>query len=521
MPGADRLTVNTQFGIADSVFDSPVHDKIFLQAIDHTFSFDYRGGRRQAINTYDFDIADTSFWDIHRADLREDRIENEFTTAEINATWELNDFHNLQFGAQFKDYNSSGYERRDDVRGLNGSGIPYDAFALDLPVIAPYAVADVEASFPNIIAADLTGRVTGLPFSRELTEAANRLGTAYELEEETYAGYAQYNFQWDFIRGNVGLRYVSTDITSTGESLLTRDADGDGTPETSFVPVTISNSYAEWLPSLNVAMDLTDNLVLRFSASRNISRPNLNDLRAAANVNIAGNSVNNGNPELEPFIASNFEGSAEYYFGEVNFVALGLYSKDLVSFIVSESRTVPFEETGLPVEFLTEDRVGEDFTVSQPINGDGGTIQGLEFAFQYEFIPGLGLIGNYTYADGETDYVIDGNTIEGPLLQLSKHAFNLTGYYENDLWGVRASAAYRDDYLTAVSNSANRFRGVNETLFVDAAAFINVTDRIKLTFEGINLTDEDIDQFDDPVADRPLVNTTSGRTFLAGATVRL
>ena len=515
----DRFSVDGVISLSNSEFDQPVFDKIFLQAVDHDYSYDFRGGRRRPVNSYDFDTTDAGEWVLHRADAREDFIANEYMTAELNGAYTFNDIHTLTFGGQYKDYLSSGYQRGEDVRSLNGSGIEVVTTDFDIPGELAFTVADIDATFANLLATGPTGRITGLPFTRDLaliSPESDRTGTAFDLTEETLAAYVQHDFVLDGIRGNVGLRLVSTDVTSEGSSLLVSDSDGDGTSESSFVPVKIENSYSEVLPAFNLVFDLSDETLFRVSGSRNISRPNLGDLRAAANINIAGNSITNGNPELEPFIASSFEASVEHYFGDINYIALAAFTKDLQSFIVTETRAVTFDETGLPPEFLTEDRVGQMFNINRPVNGEGGTIRGIELAGQYEFLPGLGIIANYTYADGETTYSINGEQVDGPLLGLSESSYNLTGYYEADRWGVRASAAYRDRYYTGTHNF-NTFNGINETTFVDAAAFYNLTDRVKLTLEGINLTNEEIDDFADPVANRPQVNLESGRTYLIGA----
>ena len=516
----DRLTLDGTISTSDSEFSQPVFDKIFLQALGHDFSYDYRGARRVPNNNWDFDINNAANWNVHRADLREDLIGNEYNTYELNSTYELDFSQSVSFGVQFKDYTSSGYQRRDDIRNLNDDGLVFALSTTEIEMAQPFAVADVNSTFANILARDYTGRISGQPFNRNLGPEANAIGSVFDLTEETLAMYGQYEFGFDRIRGNVGLRWLTTDVESRGESLVSTDIDGDGSLENRFVPVTIKNDYSEFLPAFNLVFDASDELLFRLSGSRNISRPNLSDLRAAARINISGNSVNNGNPGLEPFIASSFETSAEYYFGETNYISVAAFTKDLQSFIVPETREVSFAETGLPDILLTEDRVGQPFSITQPVNGEGGTIQGIEIAGQYEFLPGLGVIANYTYADGKTEYSINGETVKGPLLGLSKSSYNLTGYYETDQWGLRASVAHREQYYTNTNNN-NIFLGINDTAFVDASAFVNVTSNIRVTLEGINLTDEPLDEFANPNANRPQVFTRSGRTILLGVAIEL
>jgi outer membrane receptor protein involved in Fe transport len=107
--------------------------------------------------------------------------------------------------------------------------------------------------------------------------------------------------------------------------------------------------------------------------------------------------------------------------------------------------------------------------------------------------------------------------LEASLIGLSKHAANGTLYYEDRKFSIRGSAAYRSSYLTAVPGTeGNSYNGTNRTFNVDAQMSYNLTNRIKLSLEAINLTDEENDQFADET-NRLNVLTHSGRQFNLGA----
>jgi outer membrane receptor protein involved in Fe transport len=98
----------------------------------------------------------------------------------------------------------------------------------------------------------------------------------------------------------------------------------------------------------------------------------------------------------------------------------------------------------------------------------------------------------------------------GPFLNTSPDSFNATLYYENKVWSARVSGAYRTRYVNrfplasgtcAVGTTTNNggpcnspvvadFGYTENTLNVDAAVAINLTDNVKLTLEGRNLTNE-------------------------------
>jgi outer membrane receptor protein involved in Fe transport len=110
----------------------------------------------------------------------------------------------------------------------------------------------------------------------------------------------------------------------------------------------------------------------------------------------------------------------------------------------------------------------------------------------------MGLLLNYTYVQTEIVYVnsTGGVVAIDDLTNLSRRAYNATLYYEDDVFSARVSAAYRSDYPTTIpGRNGNTLEATAETFNVDAAASYAVTDNIKVTFEGINLTDEANDQF--------------------------
>ncbi|MBW3560630.1 MAG: TonB-dependent receptor [Proteobacteria bacterium] len=108
------------------------------------------------------------------------------------------------------------------------------------------------------------------------------------------------------------------------------------------------------------------------------------------------------------------------------------------------------------------------------------------------------------------------------LIGLSKTAYNGTLYYEDERFSARVSAAYRDRYFSQVpgGNTGNDVNGYNETLTVDAAASYNLTPKVKLTFEGLNLTDAINDQFQDTRRNSVLVYSHTGRQYNFGVQYR-
>jgi iron complex outermembrane receptor protein len=219
------------------------------------------------------------------------------------------------------------------------------------------------------------------------------------------------------------------------------------------------------------------------------------------------------------------EGGLEYYMQNKGFASLGFFYKHMDSFTTPTTMQIPYSQTGLPLSLLIPGETADTiFDVTRPINGPGANIKGIEAAFQHDFnfLPApfdhFGINVNGTWFNGHQSTIISGQTYKIPLFNLSKWAANATLCYETDRWGARISTAYRSRYLTSGGASGNVGDGIKGTNNVDAQAHYNLTPHIKLVVEGINLTNQAIQQFADINAERTEVYTTSGRTFTFGVT---
>jgi TonB-dependent receptor len=504
----DALEVSGMVGHSRSDFEGPVFDKVFLQASNKAFSFDLRGPGRDGVNTYGFDPTDPNAWSLMRADTREDQIINAFTTGKLDLIYTATPRSTLKAGIQYKLFRNDGYQRRNRV-DYNGAPILPAAmkFVSDQRSLIPYVVGDVDAVYA------LLGQ------KRDLSPADDQPGSDYSLTEKTGAAYVQYQFDGELagrrLRADGGVRYYSTRLTSAGMA-------SNGV---TLAPALITHHYDGVLPAMNLAWDLDEDIVLRLGANRDISRPNLSDLRAAASVDAApfGGTITAGNPDLRPFMANSVEASLEFYQGHAGALAISVFHKTMDSFITSEGETVPYGSTGYPLQFLNPGQTGSImYNVVRPVNGDGASIRGVELALQrdFDFLPApfdkFGFVGNVTYAHGRSDVIIDGKSIPLDLFQLSPWTYNATLYYESARWGARVSNAYRAAYLDGAGGNGNVGSGYHASNNIDAAAHLNAGRGLKVVVEGLNLTDQPIDQFTDVAADRLLARTRNGRTVTLG-----
>jgi iron complex outermembrane recepter protein len=512
---SDRLTFHALGGYEESDFGQPVFDKVFMELKNTPFSYDDRP--TIPVNSYGKAITDPSNWALQRLDTQENKITTQYANAKLDGAYKLTGALTFKAGGEFKHFINSGYTWVNKVF----HNVPADIAipnelkqGVGVDTLTQYIVGNVDGVYSYV----------GDP--RNLTVANLQAGSDYRVDEKTFAGFGQLDLDTYVggmrLRANAGLRYYSTDLVSSGH--LSQVIAG----VTAFVPVSVGTNSHGFLPAANLALDVAKDVVVRLSASRNVNRPALGDLAAAGSITTRpnGGSLSLGNPYLKPYKATSVEGGVEWYMGHTGFASIGLFYKHMDSFIVSSTQQIPYGQTGLPLSLLVQ---GEDastiFDVSQPINGPGANIKGVEAAFQHDFtfLPGvlkhLGVVANGTWFDGHQTVFFSGVPRDLPLYNLSKWAANATLYYENRLWGVRVSDAYRSQYLTGASNAyANAGDGIKGTNNVDFQAHVNLRPGVRLIAEGINLTNTAIQQFASVDYDRPEVYTTSGRTFTFGVT---
>ncbi|WP_139809870.1 TonB-dependent receptor [Sphingomonas azotifigens] len=490
-------------GYNRSVFHGPVFDKAFLQANNQRFATISTGAAPQ--NSYGFDPADPAAWSLMRADAREDAIDNSNGEARLTLDRTLAPEFTLRLGGSWHRFTNSGYQRRTRVDYPDGGPVVEEVF--DGATIAPYVVADVDATY------------AALGQRRDLTAADNVPGTDYRLREESRAGFAL--LDWDGrlgtlpLRVRMGLRYEAITTRSTGAA----------TSDLLAAPVTHVTESRAWLPSLEARLTLRPDLLLRATASENVNRPDLADLRAAAVVSVSpfGGTITTGNPDLKPFRAQSFDLALERYGAKGGLIAIGVFYKHMNSFITSATTVQPYVATGYPLAFLFPGQSATTlFNVIQPFNGGGAAILGAELAVQQElrFLPApldrAGVQLNGTYADGRSDVVYAGVPVRLTLIDLSRWQGNATLYYTGRGWDARVALAYRDRYRTAIGNSGNIGEWIAPAATLDAAAHLALGKRAKLVLEAQNLTNARILQYTDRDARRLLAITHSGRVLSAG-----
>jgi TonB-dependent receptor len=281
-----------------------------------------------------------------------------------------------------------------------------------------------------------------------------------------------------------------------------------------------------------------EDFLIRFGAAKMMARSSIGFLTPGAAVSVSGNNrtVNAGNPEVDPFRANSYDLSFEWYFAEHSLFSVAFFHKDVDSFVQTVRETRPFtgNPLGLPDSVATAACPGGvdtpacnpsvDWQFNIPLNTPGGPVKGYEIGLQLPFtsLPGFwshfGFLGNYTHVESEIDYVDASGAVVATdnLTGLSEQSYNLTFYYEDDHFSGRVSGAYRSDYLTQIpGRNLNASESTAETFNVDTSLSWAFNEHLRVTFEGLNLTDEVNDQFLSP-DDRESFYHHFGRQYFLG-----
>ncbi|NTS78747.1 TonB-dependent receptor [Catenovulum sp. SM1970] len=363
-----------------------------------------------------------------------------------------------------------------------------------------------------------------------------------DTTEDRVELYAQLNFEFTDlalpITGNVGLRYISWEVESTGGATfptvpwyIPQEVRDEYPDETAFsngaegATTTLKgDEYTKVLPSLNLSMEVADDQIVRFAISENVYFPTFKNFRNYQNMytnqiegqnpipgqpNIVGMAIggDTGNPMIEPEEAFNLDLTYEWYFADAGSLTTSFFYKEIDNIIRERLFTVDVENPSVGVT------VPVDF---QMFDNDGsGDIQGIEFAYTqfYDFLPGFwggfGISANWTHLDQSSleDDSGFGNGVPGEgnrnnfraftnldLPGYSDDTFNFTLMYEKYDVSARLAYNWRSEYLLT-RRDANLFAPVEaqETGLLDASIAYRINDNFTVGFEASNLTDEIIE----------------------------
>jgi TonB-dependent receptor len=355
------------------------------------------------------------------------------------------------------------------------------------------------------------------------------LVTTKPTTKSAYAmlGFATASGSYPRVSGNVGVRWVEYKTQSVGNYVFTGNATfyqnlADATASLAqiggignlaayqaahpgarlpltFLSVSSSSSRSGsfeqdyFLPSLNVRVDATPTLVLRYALTDTLTPPSYSDIRAQGSASVftvtnplgtsttnsslpaifGGYNYTSGVPNLRPELSINNDVSIEWYPRKSTTLSLALFNKSISHTFLYNSfaATAGTFFTAADQPRSTPAAGGDAQFIDGPIVAKGNinaagkaTIRGIELSGRtyFDMLPGLlkgfGVDANVTYIDGKSPNALaldmNGSPLNVPLVGLSKWAYTTTLLYDLHNFSSRLSWSWRGRYLTTTSDSS-------------------------------------------------------------------
>lgn len=270
---------------------------------------------------------------------------------------------------------------------------------------------------------------------------------SFKDKEKTTTLYAMANYSTDVggmvLDGLFGVRMVHTADSLGGYQRQVVNGNTTGAYELT----TVTRSRNAVLPTATGRLKLVENLYLRASISKTMTRPDFAALNPALSLTSPGPTLpgqgSGGNPNLDPIRSTNYDLSLEYYPTKSSMASIAGFYRSLDGYIQS---------------YGSEETInGSFYTVTRPRSTHNGYLQGAELACQYffDFLPepfkGVGVQANYTYIKGETENPLTNE--KQPIAQVSKDNYNLVLIYEHGPFSGRLAYNWRGRYIDSFNQS--------------------------------------------------------------------
>lgn len=333
----------------------------------------------------------------------------------------------------------------------------------------------------NSVGVPKVGSTVTYPFSL----GAGDTGAASGMEEERNAGFygmvsGILHLDSRNLKYNFGMRWVQT-LQNIISPVAHADPRNNSLQDGGKYPITYTflderHMYQAFLPSANFVYEVTDDFQVRFSASRTMTRPNVNSMIDTVSFgDVAVTNATKGNPDLKPFFSNNIDLGAELYTGGAGYIGIDVFRKGISGFTVTNSfnQTFPYlAQYGITYGTLSPQQQGAldlktgcgvgctpgslsanlPIIVSQQQNAQGLlTINGMEldysqpldFLLEQYGLPGFGVTANATIIDQKSSGVLP--AIAGGV---SPFTYNATAYYDHNGAMLRFSYSWNDKSYT-------------------------------------------------------------------------
>lgn len=359
-------------------------------------------------------------------------------------------------------------------------------------VVDPKAFDDVKAFQDKVFGPSTEVTIPGNTYDVDLVEESAYLATAWSTGA---------------FKANLGLRVVNTKLTV--KQNLTGDTRAYGDTNLDVGDVVSRRSYLDWLPTVTLSYDFSRQFRVRAAFAKTMIPLDLGNYGGGLTISTADSpcsgtpaptdapcgvrqvtgASSSGNPNLNPWRSNNYDVSLEYYLGRASLFNVGAFKLDINSFV--QNRTTPCAG-----RFPDGDGVVRRCVpISQPEQGTGGSLQGVEVGAKIAFsdfigsgfFRNFGIDANYTYSDSKQNTrALNGERF--PFPDNSKSQVNLVGWYQDDHIQLRVAYNYRTPRLSSTFGGIAIYQDTAQ--YVDANLTYNINDAFAFYVNGSNIFGE-------------------------------
>jgi TonB-dependent receptor len=427
------------------------------------------------------------------------------------------------------------------LKQFSGGGcaiqVPYQ-YVFSLPSIIPITERGV-AGDPNFP-----------PYIWGKTPAGGRITPTNDdhIREDTPAPFLQMDFATTFdgmpFKALAGVRYEKTTVTAQSLEKVPTSIQWNNPTEfgTNYAANAtysyIKSSYAEFLPNLDMSLEVSPGVLLRGSYSKTIARSDLTQMIGTTSVTNApkpgSRTATAGNPGLLPYESNNIDLGAEWYYSKGSYVAVNWFTKHVTNFLTETTTNEPLfgitdpnagalaekaiaeltaagsalsaqnifaqlvKDTGSPGPF--KGQPGDPpviWQVTTPTNGNKTDIHGFELSVQHLFgDSGFGVQANWSVPSGGAPWNAETINSQFALPGLSR-SYNFVGFFER--WGFQTRVAYshRGAFLAALNQTDSNNEPIYTAAYgqLDMSASYDINKHFSVIFDGINLTSASMHQY--------------------------
>ncbi|MES2821909.1 MAG: TonB-dependent receptor, partial [Pseudomonadota bacterium] len=471
----------------------------------------------------------------------DDQVDSLRLSAQRDLEWGAVSRIHAGFNYTRRDKSRTGQEGRLSIKGGDGyASAPIPGTATDIAGPTGIRVASFDPTGTLGTLYELNRWVDATVLARDWS-VGERVSTAYAM-----ADLDSTLFSIPFT-GNIGLQFVNTKQEASGNQVDLARCTGITTDTCPYSVKTGGASYSNVLPSVNLTFDLGSEQFLRMGAGKQISRANLDNMKASMDFGLQSATASQpaltgfaGNPELKPYSARALDVSYEKYFGKRAYVSLAAFYKKLDNYVINAPQQFDFAPYTSPSTPLPQTGPYAGSTIgflTKPQNGEGGNMHGLEFAVNMPFglitpvLDGFGISANHSFTDSSvrlptagfvspTNSPVFNNAVsEISLPGLSKHVSSVRVYYENKGWQLAWAAYRRSSFVGQILDyrGDSQFTYIKGETIADVRAayeFSGMLKGVSFFIQGHNITNEPFQEF----TNNPDIITNKvlyGRTYSA------